>query len=407
MLAWNRADSHARAVASGLHRAARMRFPILAVLAIPLVAAAGDPPRCEPGGNAELQACLDQAGAVKLIPPGTYRIDPAQAQVTINAFDGLKILGADPDDPPKIACERAADGRPVELNSNNGLTVVASNATVTGVEIAHLDLRDCFRGLLVSGSGVGRFEGLSIHDLKAKNSVVGLLLAQLQSAVISGNRVMDSDVGMVVAGVSATATVVVSGNTLLGMANQPSKGGLNIGISASNVTGEIRRNVVRHFTVWTATAGRGIGYGRGFPGDYHLDIYENEIHDVQIGIATGGLTVPRRDASGNPTLPDGTADWPFRTRATGRIWGNEVSHYEYHAITAFHGARGWEIWDNDFVNGPRNDWNDAWTGDVLLMSEGIHGHNPSPDGWGSRDTSLRLSPGQTVANPGNLTILTE
>jgi hypothetical protein len=322
--------------------------------------------------------------------------------VRIDAFHNLKIAGADPDDPPKIVCERAADGRPVELNSNIGLTVVANNATVTGVEIAHLDFRDCFRGLLVSGSGLGRFEGLSVHDLKAKNSVVGLLLAQLQSAVITDNRVMDSDVGMGVIGVSATATVMVSDNTILGMENQPSKGGLNVGISATNVTGDIRRNVIRHFKVWTGTAGRGISYARVVPGDYDLDISENEIHDVQIGIATGGLTFPRLDASGNPTQPDGTDAWPFRTLATGEMWGNELSHYEYHAITAFHGARGWRIRDNHFNNGPRNDWNDVWSGDVLLMKEGVHGHIASPDGWGSRDNSVTLSPGQTLADPGNL-----
>jgi hypothetical protein len=194
--------------------------------------------------------------------------------------------------------------------------------------------------------------------------------------------------------------------------NHPSNSGLNLGIAAGNANGEIRRNVIRHYAVWTGVSGRGITTGgRSTPGDFKLDIYENQIHDTQIAIATGALQAPRLDASGNPAQPDGTATWPFRVTATGRIHGNEISHYEYHAITAFHGSRGWELWHNHFTNGPRGtgDWGAEWVADVLLMKPGVHAHIASPDGWGSQNTSVKLFPGQTVANPGNVpaTVVTE
>ena len=370
-----------------MHMARPMKLPIFATVLFTASSASAN--ICYPGGNAELQACLAHDDLEKKLAPGKWLIDPTQPQVLINARDGLTIGPLNPHDPPKIECALAADERPVLLSSNNGITLRANGVPVTGVEVENLNFRNCSSGVATIFTGAGVFVDLSIHDLQVRQAYAAINLRGVKSAKIYGNHIVDADLGVSMPLPAPIADhVEITDNFIVGNPDQGSKF-TNAGILVNNANGVIANNIIRHFTVFFGRVAAGITCGgRDSVGTFTLDILDNDIRDVEAGITLGG--------------PSFAGTWvPFAT-ALGRVEGNSIRDYDYHAITAFHGASGWTLGPNEYRDGPRTPFdNSEWNGDVLLMViGGAHPYlSPTLFSSGASYITVLLRPGQTVANP--------
>lgn len=352
---------------------------LLIALAAPVVWA--DRIACPAGGNAEIQACIDEAArGDTIVFAGSYAIDPSQADVRIVDKSDLRLVG-DEDDPPLFTCHVEPDGRPTMPSAtsfNSAFTVLAGTPgqPVSRLLFAGLHFKDCYAALLMAGVNGGRFADIRVRELSITNHVNGVLIsAPAQGVDIRDCSIERTDTGIYVdAPGGHSSNVVVTGNDVVGLDDdQPARSAAS-GIFVTRSDGRVYGNSVTGFTRFFGRVGLGIVIvDDTVGGAFELSVYQNLVRRTTAGISLTG-----------------------RALATGRVWANVVENAAAFGINLRFGANGWRVGLNDISGSGVTDVN-------LLPKFPLVGPPPAlPDPFGTYGNTIYLSPGQTYVDPGRL-----
>jgi len=284
---------------------------------------------CPPGDNSVIQACLDRAHpGDELVFAGEYRIDPSKPYVVLQNSSGVRLVG-DAADPPLFRCSVEGGGRPLFAPYiNDGIQVVADGAHVENILIARLAFEGCATAINVRVENEGSFANIEIREAAISNVYYGIIVdAPIERLVIRGSRIVDAERGIAIGSQSLNESkgVEITGNVLQGLSpDQPialDQAGI---ITSEMLAGKIARNLISGFSRSFEVPGLGVAaLNIGDAAD--LDIVQNVVQEVAIGISLGGPAEVRGHVSHNRVEGATTAGVVLRAEANGRRIGvNEL-----------------------------------------------------------------------------------
>ena len=389
-----------------------MRTQSVVLIGLVVGAAVGAEARtipCSPGGNAAIQACLDEAseGDEVVFAPGLYVIDPGQPQVGLANRGGLTLRGASADDPPQFRCSVGSDGRPSPRNPTNSAFnfAVSGGKTLPVLRFEDLRFADCYAAIaVVPADTTSAFSDVQVRGVEIENGILGVVLQGVVAATVERNLSHRTERPIIIfnaPGRPRAEQVTVSGNELRGpCADLPPDTDcadvpiydINVGIQTFNVAlGEVSGNRVmgfaRVFPVSTTpqTGGRAIVHGDSYPPDFHVDITHNALHNNGNGVGVGGVG-----------------------RATGAIACNKIYNSSRFGVAMVQAAHGWTVGPNEYRN---NDWADIFLIGPLGSTPANHGDRAlyQAPGLSTFGNTLLVSPRTVVQDEGydNQIVLTD
>jgi len=335
---------------------------------------------CPPGGNAVIQACIDQASrGDTIVFAGSYQIDPAQDFVQIVDKGDLRLIGDD-ENPPLFSCQIAPDGRPTVL-TNFRLNAVFNVRALTAPVVARLvfdGLRfsGCFSAITLRAEGVGHYEDIAIRNREITNNIIGInIVAPVDNVDVRHSTIERSDVGVMIStpgGADHSTGISVSGNDISGLVNQIGKvpGG---GILIERGHGKVHDNAVTGFDTFVLRPGLAVVIvDDTVGGASDLVVFNNRVANSTEGINLAG-----------------------RATANGRVFSNLIESCVFGVNLRF-GANGWRVGLNEI--------HDSGVADVNLVPPlPLLPPFPSlPDPFGTSDNIIYLTAEQTYSDPGGL-----